>query len=183
MDAAAPLTLDEAAEICLRGKVKSATLRAAASRGELRVMKKRGKPTPIQPRGTESREFRQSYLLCPRQIREGLGHPADDVEEELFKLGQEISPANATNIPRGFVYFIGTGEFVKIGFSTNFKRRLSDLQRGLPYKLEVYATVVGSIYDERELHWKFSDHRTDCGEWFRYADEIKAYVAELKVKR
>jgi hypothetical protein len=39
MDAASPMTLDEAAEICLRGKVKAATLRAAASRGELETEK------------------------------------------------------------------------------------------------------------------------------------------------
>jgi hypothetical protein len=49
----APLSLEDAARICLNGYVKAATLRAAASRGELKVAK-----------------LGRRYLVTPAAIRE-----------------------------------------------------------------------------------------------------------------
>jgi hypothetical protein len=63
MNDSSPLTLDEAAETILRGKVKAATLRAAASRGELKVMKL-GRRIMVTPAA-----IREWFDLCQEKAR------------------------------------------------------------------------------------------------------------------
>ncbi len=65
----------------------------------------------------------------------------------------------------GRVYFIGCGEFVKIGFSDRLHDRFSGLQGATPYELEVLVVLEGAREFEQELHARFAGlrHRR---EWF-----------------
>jgi len=65
------------------------------------------------------------------------------------------------------IYFIeeGGGTYVKIGYSTNPKKRLPDLQPGNPRELSIIRIVPGGKDLERALHAMFSSTRR-VGEWF-----------------
>jgi hypothetical protein len=75
----------------------------------------------------------------------------------------------------GVIYFVGYDNYVKIGFSTNPKTRVDDLQTGAPKPLKTYLILKGTLEDERRHHEMFAAHRLN-GEWFRYSDEIKKFV-------
>jgi T5orf172 domain len=73
-----------------------------------------------------------------------------------------------TDDDTGFVYVVGneTGEYVKIGWSTQIQRRLATLQSYVPTPLKVYALIPGTRAVEGGLHERFHEHRA-MGEWFR----------------
>lgn len=75
----------------------------------------------------------------------------------------------------GYVYFIGGGPFIKIGWSASMEDRIAALQTGNPYKLEILGTCVGSMETEREFHEQFKEHRAE-GEWFADCTEIRAFI-------
>lgn len=62
----------------------------------------------------------------------------------------------------------------KIGYTNNPDKRLSALQTGNPYSLELMAVIEGTSSDENMLHSKFMDYRLN-GEWFDYCEDIKNY--------
>lgn len=74
------------------------------------------------------------------------------------------------------VYFIQAGLGpIKIGYTTDIKRRLPSLQTSTSKKLRVLATIAGRVGLERELHRRFHEHRIS-GEWFRPAPELLAFI-------
>jgi hypothetical protein len=62
----------------------------------------------------------------------------------------------------------------KIGYASTPQNRLSQLQVGNPFALELVATMPGEVVDEKLLHKKFEKYRLK-GEWFEYNSEIKEY--------
>lgn len=84
-----------------------------------------------------------------------------------------------------FIYAIGPEpDLLKIGYSQDVAKRLSQLQVGIPYELRVYHTESvpfgAAPFLEREIHKRFKvAHRR--GEWFSVAveDVIKA-IDELR---
>jgi len=76
------------------------------------------------------------------------------------------------------VYFIKQSDYVKIGYTTRFKKRLYQLQNGSPVKLDVLALIKGDKIDEKNYHDKFK-HLASNGEWFFYNDEIDRFVETL----
>lgn len=80
------------------------------------------------------------------------------------------------NDQRGQVYFVRFGHNVKIGFTTNLKRRLKDI----PHE-EILATYPGSRRDEKRCHALFADLRletTHGREWFHMDQRILDFIAE-----
>lgn len=77
------------------------------------------------------------------------------------------------------IYFIKHTDFVKIGFTDNILKRLSQLQVSCPIKLEVLALIDGVGSDERLLHEQFTKHNSECGEWFMYDEAMKKYIESL----
>jgi hypothetical protein len=60
---------------------------------------------------------------------------------------------------------------IKIGYSKNVRRRMSQLQTGSPYKLSLMGKIrtQGRSADqilERALHERYASRRLDVGEWF-----------------
>lgn len=80
------------------------------------------------------------------------------------------------------VYFIGSpsqpGSPIKIGFTTDLKKRLKSLQTGSPNKLEVLAAIEAGGSQERAYHDQFAAHRLH-GEWFEPHPDILAEIARL----
>jgi integrase len=71
----------------------------------------------------------------------------------------------ARHPPRG-VYFIQSGDRVKIGWSADVSDRITALQTGTPEPLHVIHVIPGEREDERRFHIEFAAQRIR-GEWFR----------------
>jgi hypothetical protein len=77
------------------------------------------------------------------------------------------------------IYFIqgrSTG-LIKIGMTTNVKRRFRDLQASGPDRLAVLAVISGD-YEDAPYHFKFRDS-WDHGEWFRPTPDLLAFIAAV----
>lgn len=82
----------------------------------------------------------------------------------------------------GGVYFIRSGDYVKIGKSRNFSNRLTQLQTSHFNLLELTHSIP-IMFDhkmsvaERVLHKYFKDDLTESrNEWFHYRGELKKFV-------
>ena len=74
-----------------------------------------------------------------------------------------------------FVYFIRSGNAVKIGISFEPRKRLSNMATGNHGKLELLGMMKGGGKKEKALHSKFHKHHKK-GEWFRWVPEIADYI-------
>ena len=74
------------------------------------------------------------------------------------------------------VYFIKSGDFVKIGVSENIAKRLSQMQVHSPWPCEVVGVWRGkTAKEERRLHQIF--HLLHLrGEWFRWDELIRQFI-------
>lgn len=75
---------------------------------------------------------------------------------------------NNSTIPnQEFVYVIhATGtSLIKLGYSTNPQKRLSELQTASPHKLQILASWPGNRAREKRLHRHMAQFRRE-GEWF-----------------
>jgi hypothetical protein len=89
----------------------------------------------------------------------------------------------------GYVYLIGPSVFdggggaVKIGVTTDLRRRLAELQTGCPFTLQVLSAGVFSCpyVVEEELHQRYGGYRIrNGGEWFNLPqEEIRKLEREL----
>jgi hypothetical protein len=73
-------------------------------------------------------------------------------------------PRDMTN-ESGYVYFLRSGDRIKIGFSKNPWARASSLLTGLSHGIETMVLVRGSERDERRAH-RYCDTYRIQGEWF-----------------
>jgi hypothetical protein len=75
-----------------------------------------------------------------------------------------------------FTYFIGADVGpIKIGKAKNVKHRLSELQTGHPYKLQILGVIYGDMRLESALHKKFGNIRLE-GEWFERTPELTQFI-------
>lgn len=77
------------------------------------------------------------------------------------------------------VYFIGAGSRVKIGYSSDPEKRLTELQVGNPDRLTILATLDGGAVLENTIHAAFARDRLD-GEWFRISRELLELINEIR---
>jgi len=76
------------------------------------------------------------------------------------------------------IYLISyDNQFLKIGYTKNITKRLSQLQTSIPIKLEVLHLIDGDITLEKKLHFLFKDLRTQ-GEWFNFDNSILEYFED-----
>ena len=69
---------------------------------------------------------------------------------------------------QGYVYCIQEvldNTYVKIGYSVNPEARVGELQTGNPRVLELFASMPGTLEDERRIHAKYIKDNI-VGEWF-----------------
>lgn len=77
----------------------------------------------------------------------------------------------------GVVYFIRSREFIKIGWSQNWERRLAGIQTHNPEQLEPLLVLSRPKIFEKTMHRQFAAHR-HSREWFKDCPEIREYIAE-----
>lgn len=110
------------------------------------------------------------------------GLPESSLSNGCDNIKSDNSPAESAGNPQecrtSWVYFIGAGDVIKIGFSTRLTKRLRDLRYGTHEKLELLAKVKGGRDLERRYHTRFAKDRIK-GEWFRATREILAEVRLL----
>lgn len=77
------------------------------------------------------------------------------------------------------VYFIRSGEYIKIGKSTHWRDRLAAIQTGSPHPVIPLLIIPARRKTERQLHVRFKVHHVQ-GEWFHPSPEIMAYIEARK---
>lgn len=76
-----------------------------------------------------------------------------------------------------FVYFVQVADFVKIGHSQEWKRRIANIQTASPFDVRLLHIEVNLPTFETSMHAKFRKfhHR---GEWFHAHPDLLAFVAK-----
>jgi hypothetical protein len=128
----------------------------------------------------------------PRTVRlwEGDGSPSaqqrEEIESRATRLWLDLqewlySRPRRTRSKRGLIYFVRVGDKVKIGFTNDVHRRLSELQVSSPVKLEPLLILRGSAVMERALHRKFKAQRLNR-EWFRLDGPLAAFIRREQIR-
>ena len=87
-------------------------------------------------------------------------------------------PVQSTE-PHTFVYFLRSGRRVKIGRSSNPKRRVFGIAAQVGTKMTLAAAIPARWEDETSAHTIFAATR-QSGEWFAASPELRALVALAK---
>lgn len=77
------------------------------------------------------------------------------------------------------IYFIRSGDFVKVGLSEKPWKRLSDLQTAHHDHLEMLAVMPGDRTTEQDLHRRFSEYRHNR-EWFRSSKLLMEFIEQAR---
>lgn len=107
---------------------------------------------------------------------------AAEIIESLFRPGgkptthTEPAPASAIRIESA-VYFVAVRGYIKIGWTTDWRGRISNLQVSNPEPIEVLLILGRPQVFERTMHRKFAEHRA-TGEWFKDHPDIRAYIED-----
>jgi len=75
----------------------------------------------------------------------------------------------------GYVYFMRSGNVVKIGFSTNPRGRVKSLRTARPEASFICKIVKGGPATERKFHERFAAYR-QAGEWFDLSGDLARYL-------
>lgn len=97
-------------------------------------------------------------------------------------LARAIEPAKPRRKKPQLVYFIQSGNTVKIGLSASPKERLANMAVGNHADLKLLATATGGMRRERAFHKRFADDHIR-GEWFELSPAIKKCIAGLRSAR
>jgi hypothetical protein len=73
------------------------------------------------------------------------------------------------------VYFIRSGDMIKIGYSRSPEDRMKALQTSHHTRLELIGVIPGSYQTESRLHRQFR-HLKGSGEWFRATPDLLLYI-------
>lgn len=90
-----------------------------------------------------------------------------------------VSPAEEKPPVDLYVYFIQSGELVKIGTSRDPRKRFQTLRLGSPAPLRLLACIPGGRPEERALHNRFARCRRH-GEWFDATAELLEFIHSLR---
>ncbi len=117
---------------------------------------------------------RQNYMHS-----QGLMASLYERNDEAEKLALRIADDNS----KGVIYFV-QGEYggpIKIGFSTDLRKRLGSLQSSNPYKLILLMAIPGSRKTEQGIHDRLNAHWLR-GEWYNDAPAIYEKIERLREK-
>lgn len=138
------------------------------------------KVAAVAPALTEDQRNRLRNLLQSRPEIERACVPVPP----LPTIPPRVGPSRGERQPRkpepllSGVYFIRSGELVKIGTSTNVHARIAALRNMSSLPLELLAVAAGSYDEETAVHERFR-HLRQHGEWFTATPELLAFIAEV----
>lgn len=106
--------------------------------------------------------------------------------QELLRAWQERqglkqSPATAEQPkpgpPPNYIYIIKAGGHAKVGFSKDYRKRLTDIQVGNPLPCEVIKAYIATPRQERELHRHLvAVGFSPRGEWYLWSEQLEREV-------
>lgn len=102
----------------------------------------------------------------------------ENQKQTVETIGENLKVTNpAVARGRTFIYFVRSGEFIKIGQSKQWKKRIEQMQVGSPHTIITLLVLVAEPSLEGKLHnWFRADHFR--GEWFHSGPAILAYIKE-----
>jgi len=75
------------------------------------------------------------------------------------------------------VYFISANNKIKIGYTTNLKRRIQAIKTCSSTKVLLLGTIPGGRIEEQQIHKLFHSLKTRYnGEWFEADDNLLSYI-------
>lgn len=90
-----------------------------------------------------------------------------------------LFPDKKKKIVRDSLYFLRSGDRVKIGRAKDPEYRLMVLRSHIPYETEILAILPGAGNLEKRIHKLLQPYKIK-GEWFEYNEEIQNLLDELK---
>ena len=143
----------------------------------------------INPRGTKVFKedidiFDYDYLTKFKEFREFQNKkPKKTTQPKETPSPPEEPKSEGTKSEEGFVYYIQEEMegSIKIGWSKDPLRRLTDHETSNPRDLRMVVYVKGSQEDEKEIQRKFSKFKTK-GEWFRPEKPLLVHIEREKSK-
>lgn len=92
--------------------------------------------------------------------------------------GHSAKPATMAPVPaRPVVYFIRSGDMIKIGTTTCLPARVDAFATHGPAEPEILLVVAGGHAEETQVHALFADERVR-GEWFRPSERLGQFIAD-----
>ena len=143
----------------------------------------------ITPRGTkiikeDIDKFDYDYLIKFKEFRDFKNKKTRDKTQptKLPSPPEEPKPEE-TKSKEGFVYYIQEelDGNIKIGWSDDPIKRLSQHQTSNSRELRMLVYVKGSQEDEREIHSKFQNSKTQ-GEWFKPDKRLLVHIEKERSK-
>jgi hypothetical protein len=100
----------------------------------------------------------------------------DDRRKDLLVQGlkQACETWRDPNAP-SLVYFLRCGDFVKVGFTTDMRRRLDGIMTDNPFELELIGCIRGPVQLETAAHLVFENHH-HRREWFRCNSSVQRAI-------
>jgi hypothetical protein len=100
--------------------------------------------------------------------------PRSEVKTPVVQQKRSTRPERPSQ--KGYVYFLRSGNDIKIGFSTNPLGRWSSFVTALSGIITSMCFVQGTRWDEKRLHYAFS-HLQRSGEWFHATKPLEQVVS------
>lgn len=82
----------------------------------------------------------------------------------------------------GYVYFIKSSYFVKIGYSNDPNERIKKIFTSTPFDCELLFCIRGTLQLERQLHSEFAACHYQK-EWFFHCGKLKAFLSEFEAEQ
>lgn len=77
-----------------------------------------------------------------------------------------------------FIYFARVGDYVKIGQSRDYKKRIDNIKTASPFPVEILHVEMNKPEFETAIHRKFA-HLRHRGEWFHAHPDLLAYIDKI----
>jgi hypothetical protein len=77
------------------------------------------------------------------------------------------------------IYFIESGDYVKVGYTSDIKNRYKKYVTENPNQIKLLATFKGGYDTEKKIHRQLKEYH-HRGEWFKFNDEVRELLIQIK---
>lgn len=104
---------------------------------------------------------------------------SDSIRQQVIRMGAlptlEAKPKTKAAEKPGVVYYLRSGGYIKIGWTSNLEQRM----RAYPPDTVLLAVRPGTRADESATHRRFSHLTTHGREWFPLAPQISEHIDKV----
>lgn len=129
----------------------------------------------IRDRGYYKAYSNNFYIYCAKRF----GLTPDRVNYFINGITPETESSNKNvHTTKSFVYFLSSGELIKIGRTKDIHRRISCIKTMSPLPITLLGFIQGDKSKEKAIHNKFSNIRSH-GEWFFKSTDLEAFIRDV----